>query len=255
VSLPLRIFIGYDSREPLALEVCAHSINRRASRPVTICPLNVQHLGALYTRGPNGTTEFSLTRFLVPYLSNYEGVSIFMDCDMLVRCDIAEVLHYVYGGDNYRDSQARPTAAAYCCQHDYIPKDAVKATGQQTTYPKKNWSSFMVFNNAQCQALTPDYVNTASPADLHRMTWADSVGSLPLDFNWLVGEYEPNQDARILHYTLGTPCFQAYRQSDHADLWFAELAHMNTPLDHWMREERFACAQAAGYPVPPRTAR
>src|SRR6476469_10822114 len=89
---PLRIFIGFDSREPIALSVCAHSIQRRSSGPVTIIPLNVNHLRGVYTRGPNGTTEFSLTRFLVPYLSNYEGVSIFMDCDMLVQCDMYEVL-------------------------------------------------------------------------------------------------------------------------------------------------------------------
>lgn len=250
---PLRIFIGYDSREPLALEVCAHSINHRSSGPVSITPLNVNHLKGLYTRGPNGTTEFSLTRFLVPYLSDYRGVSIFMDCDMLVRCDIWDL-----AGDFMEPSNGRQSlmedAAVWCCQHDYAPRKGLKATGAQTTYPRKNWSSFMLFENAACRMLTPDYVNTASPADLHRMVWAeDRIGALPLDFNWLVGEYEPNPDARILHYTLGTPCFPAYRQSDQADLWFEELAAMNQPLDHWIRDVDAAdLARAAGYPVPVR---
>lgn len=222
---PLRVFIGYDSREPLALEVLAHSINRRASAPVCFIPLNVHHLKGVYTRGPNGTTEFSLTRFLVPYLSGYEGVSIFMDCDMLVRCDIVDVLAHI-----------DPNAAVNVCQHDYTPKPQDKATGAQTSYPRKNWSSFMVFANWRCRHLTPDYVNTAEPADLHRLAWAKGVGSLPLDFNHLVGEYDANPDARILHYTLGTPCFLAYRDSDHADLWFEELASMNRPLDWWIRD-------------------
>lgn len=237
---PLRIFIGYDSREPLALEVCAFSISRRASAPVSFTPLNVNHLKSIYTRGPNGTTEFSLTRFLVPYLSGYEGVSIFMDCDFLVRCDIYEVL-----------KAAEPAASVSICPHDYTPRAGLKATGVQTTYPRKNWSSLMVFNNAVCRKLTPEYVNTASPTDLHRLAWTSLYGVLPLDFNWLVGEYAPNPNARILHYTLGTPCFSAYRQSDHADLWFEELAAMNRPLEHWIRDNGpDELAHLAGYPLP-----
>ena len=223
---PLRIFIGYDSREPLALEVLAHSINRRASAPVCFIPLNVNHLKGIYTRGPNGTTEFSLTRFLVPYLSNYEGVSLFMDCDMLVQCDIFDVLKECDGRSK----------TVWCCQHDYEPKAGLKATGVQTAYPRKNWSSFMVFNNEACTELTPTYVNTASPADMHRFAWSYDVGALPLDFNWLVDEYEPKPDARILHFTLGTPCFKEYKHSTHADLWYAELADMNRPLDYWLRD-------------------
>ena len=158
---------------------------------------------------------------------------------MLVRCDLHDVLAYVSHVDDVA-----------VCQHDYTPKDALKATGLQTIYPRKNWSSLMVFNNAACRALTPEYVNAASPADLHRFAWAHGVGSLPLDFNWLVGEYAPNPNARILHYTLGTPCFDAYRHCDHADLWFEELAAMNQPLEHWIRDESpDALARLAGYPV------
>jgi hypothetical protein len=244
VSLPLRVFIGYDEREPLALEVCAFSINRRASAPVSIIPLNVNHLKGIYTRGANGTTAFSLTRFLVPYLSGFEGMSLFLDCDMLVQTDIYEVL------DDCQDKRA-----VYVCQHDYVPKDVEKATGAQTNYPRKNWSSFMVFRNSLCRTLIPEYVNTASPADLHRLRWANEhIGALPLDWNWLVGEYEPNPTARNLHFTLGTPCFSAYRESTHADRWFAEYEAMNTPLIVPSYGEPFAVAAAAGYPVPPRTA-
>jgi hypothetical protein len=133
---PLRIFIGYDSREPIALSVAAHSISRRASGPVTFIPLALPHLKGIYTREPNGTTEFSLTRFLVPYLSGYEGVSIFMDCDFLVKCDIYEVLEHI---DLASDVSV--------CQHDYTPREGLKATGVQTIYARKNWSSFMVFLN------------------------------------------------------------------------------------------------------------
>lgn len=260
---PLRICIGYDSREPLALEVLAHSIIARASGPVSIIPVAKHHLRGVYTReDPGGTTEFSLTRFLTPYLCGYEGWGIFMDCDMLVRTDIYEVLPLAAGDK-----------ALWCCPHEYQPKAGLKATGVQTAYPRKNWSSFFVFDASKCKQLTPEYVNTASPADLHRFAWLPTrkaspalglelpieqqetycpgLGFLPLEWNWLVGEYAPNPQAKILHYTLGTPCFRDYRQSDHADLWYAELAAMNRPLDHWIREEEpYALAKAAGYPPP-----
>jgi hypothetical protein len=241
---PLTICIGYDSREPIALSVACHSISRRASQSVRFLPIALNHLKGIYTRGADGTTEFSLSRFLSPFLCDYEGYSIFMDCDFLVKCDIHDVMRYI-------DSRN----AVSVCQHDYMPQEGLKATGVQTSYPRKNWSSFMVFNNERCRNLTVDYVNTASPADLHRMTWAgDKIGSLPLDFNWLVGEYDANPDARILHYTLGTPCFGDYKDSDHSAEWWAEYAHMNAPIEAWLKPERYAVAQSAGYPVPPRTA-
>jgi hypothetical protein len=247
VTTPLRICIGYDSREPLALQVLAHSILARASGPVSIIPIAKNHLRGVYTReDPGGTTEFSLTRFLSPYLCGYSGVGLFMDCDMLCLTDIYKVLDEVN-----EDYDGTLTKAAWVCPHDYQPKAGLKATGVQTAYPMKNWSSFMVFEARKCRELTPEYVNTASPADLHRFRWLegiDAVGALPLEWNWLVGEYEPNPNAKILHYTLGTPCFADYRRSDHADLWFAELAAMNRPLTHWIRDEGpGSIAKAAGY--------
>jgi hypothetical protein len=252
--MPLRVFIGYDAREPLALEVCAFSINRRASAPVSIIPLNVNHLKGIYTRGANGTTAFSLTRFLVPYLSGFEGMSIFCDCDMLVQTDIYDVFKWIEQCEDYRDYKGFGRPAVWACQHNYVPKDCAKATGMQSNYPRKNWSSFMVFDNARCDTLTPDYVNSATPQQLHRFEWTTDVGALPLDWNWLVGEYEPNPDARNLHFTLGTPCFNGFRESDHADLWFAEYEAMNVPLVVPSYGEPYAVAAAAGYPVPPRTA-
>jgi hypothetical protein len=222
---PLKIFIGYDSKEPIAYHVLASSILRRASVPVSVIPLTRHSLSGIYTRqrGPTEATEFSLTRFLVPYLSGYQGRSVFMDCDMVMRVDVAEVI---------AEMARQPEKALLCCQHDYIPKQLVKFEGhEQTKYPRKNWSSFMVFDNAQCKALTPHYVNTASGLELHRFLWLedDQIGALPLDLNWLVGEYAPNPGARILHYTLGTPCFEDYADCDQSDIWWEEFRVMNAP--------------------------
>jgi lipopolysaccharide biosynthesis glycosyltransferase len=213
----MKIFIGYDSREPVAFHVLAHSIMRRASKPVEIVPLIQSQLRqcGLYTRerDPRESTEFSLTRFLVPYLSNYEGFSLYLDCDMLCLTDIEDIP--MVGGK-----------AVYVAQHDYTPKHKEKFLGQeQTIYPRKNWSSLMLFNNAKCKHLIPAYINCAEPLELHRFAWQDYVGSLPIEYNWLVGEYPKNPNAKILHFTNGGPWFPDYVNCDHADLWREEARH------------------------------
>lgn len=212
----LNIFIGYDSQEPVAYHVLSHSLLNTTTIPLSITPLKKEALGSIYTRsrGPTESTEFSLTRFLVPYLSGYQGYSLFMDSDMLCLSDIYEIMAY---------GIAYPEVAVSVCKHDYTPATSKKFLGQsQTRYPRKNWSSFMLFNNALCTTLTPDYVNTATGLDLHRFNWVDdkAIGALPLEWNWLVGEYPFKKDVKNVHYTIGTPCFPPYATCDYADLWF-----------------------------------
>ena len=218
----LNIYIGYDPRESVAFYTLAHSILRRASVPISIAPLVQSQLRGVYrrTRGPTESTEFSMTRFLVPYLSSYTGWSVFMDCDMLCRVDIAALGNEI---------EAQAGKAVLVCKHDYVPKTERKFLDQvQTKYKRKNWSSLMLFNNARCRALTPDYVNTASGLELHRFAWMEdaAIGDLALEWNWLVGEYAYNPAAKIVHYTIGGPYFAAYRDCDYAGEWFAEFESM-----------------------------
>lgn len=218
----LRIFIGYDPVESAAFYTLAHSILRRSSIPVSIAPLMRSQLKGLYwrPRGPTESTEFSLTRFLVPALCDFRGWAVFMDCDMLCRVDIAGL---------QAEIERQSDKAVLVCKHDYVPKTERKFLDQvQTKYPRKNWSSLMVLNNERCRVLTPEYVNTASGLDLHRFTWIDdaAIGELGLEWNWLVGEYDYRPDAKIVHYTLGGPYFEAYRNCDYADEWFAEFDSM-----------------------------
>ena len=143
-----RIFVGFDSKEVVAYHVLSQSVIEHASMPVAFSPIVLPHLEGTFTRERNAlqTTEFSFSRFLVPALSGYEGWSLFMDCDMLMRADIAEL--WALRDDRY---------AVMCVKHDYQPKVETKFLGQtQTKYEKKNWSSFVLFNNAKCQALTTD---------------------------------------------------------------------------------------------------
>lgn len=218
----LRIFIGYDPRESVAFHVLAHSLLRRSSVPLSVSPLVRSQLKTVYTRprGPTESTEFSMTRFLVPALSGYQGWSIFMDCDMLCRADIAGLAAEI---------ERQPDKAVLVCKHDYTPRTERKFLGHvQTKYTRKNWSSLMLFNNARCRSLTSDYVNTASGLELHRFAWIDdaAIGELALEWNWLVGEYEHNAHARIVHFTIGGPYFPEYRSCDYADEWFAEFESM-----------------------------
>lgn len=219
----LQIYIGYDPNETVAYHTLAHSILRRSSIPVTIAPLMRSQLKGLYTRprGATESTEFSLTRFLVPALSRYRGWSLFMDCDMLCRADIAELAAF---------TERSHDKTVLVCKHDYVPATERKFLDRvQTKYPRKNWSSLMLLNNARCRALSPRYVNSATGLELHRFAWTEdaSIGELPLEWNWLVGEYTHNPDARIVHYTIGGPYFDEYRGCDYAEEWFEENRRVN----------------------------
>ena len=220
----MNVFIGYDPRESVAFYTLAHSILRRASVPMSITPLMQSQLKGLYTRarGPTESTEFSLTRFLVPALSAYHGWSVFMDCDMLCRVDLAQL-----EGEMERQADK----AVIVCKHAYTPKTERKFLDQvQTRYERKNWSSLMLFNNERCAALTAEYVNTAPGLDLHRFRWLgdSAVGELALEWNWLVGEYPYNAAAKVVHFTIGGPYFPEYRTCDYAEEWLAEFESMRS---------------------------
>jgi hypothetical protein len=212
----IRIFIGYDPAETVAYHVLCHSIMRHSTQPVSFTPINRRNIPEFYRGKENGSTEFSFSRFLTPFLSGYVGQSIFMDCDMLVRDDISKIFD---GCDMHHD--------VFVVKHDYQPKTARKFLNQtQYVYPKKNWSSVMVFNgfNAPCRRLTPEIVNKATGEYLHQFQWTteERVGELPAEWNHLVGEYDPDLDAKLVHFTLGTPCFKGYEDQPFADEWFAE---------------------------------
>lgn len=221
---PFRIFIGWDDREASAYHVLCHSIIRRASAPVSITPIRREHLPEFTReRGENESTDFSISRFLTPYLAGYKGMALFLDCDMLALADVCELLEF---------PEADPYRAVYVCKHEYTPRKRTKFLGhQQAAYPMKNWSSLMLFNlqHFDTHFLTPEYVNIATGMELHRFKWTreSAIGSIPLEWNYLVGE--PNQSTKtpkVIHYTNGSPFMEGCEDCEYADLWRDELKHM-----------------------------
>jgi lipopolysaccharide biosynthesis glycosyltransferase len=219
---PLKIFIGWDSREDIAYQVAKYSIEQHASVPVEIIPLKQKSLKkeGLYTRPIDklASTEFTFTRFLIPELMNFDGWALFIDCDFVALTDVKELF-----------DQADNQYAVMCAQHDYTPKETVKMDGQvQHIYPRKNWSSMMLINcghpsNKKCTKELVNNIETTG-AFLHRFSWLEDeeIGELSHEWNWLVGWYKEPEDGspKFLHYTEGGPWFKQYRSCEYNYEWY-----------------------------------
>ena len=213
---PIPIFIGYDPREAVAFHVCANSIIRHASQPVAIMPLALNLFQDYTETHTDGSNQFIYSRFLVPHLMSYIGWAIFIDGDMIVRSDIVELWE-----------QRDVTKDVQVVKHDYRTRMTEKYLGAPNEdYPRKNWSSVILWNcnSFPNRRLTPDFVQKSTGSFLHRFTWLDDerIGELPREWNWLPDEYGPTPDAKLLHYTLGTPCFHEFATTPMADEWHRE---------------------------------
>jgi len=161
----------------------------------------------------DGSNAFIYTRFLTPFLADYTGWAIFADGDMICRTDLLDLW-------NLRDDRF----AIQVVKHDYMTKASQKYLGNKNeNYPRKNWSSLMLFNcsHAKHRILTPEFLQRQTGKFLHRFEWLDDddIGSLPISWNWLAIEYEDNERADLLHFTLGTPCFNAYSNTSMSEKW------------------------------------
>ena len=218
----LNIYVGYDSKEDIAYRVCKYSILKRSRSNIKITSLKLYELVAknLYKRDidPLASTEFTYSRFLVPALNNYNGWAIFCDCDFIFFEDISNILIDI--------DQSK---AVYCVQHDYAPKEKHKMDGQkQTIYPRKNWSSFILFNcsHPSNKKLTVDLVNAETGSFLHQFKWLEDheIGSLDERWNWLEGWTSNHNDKKpyAVHYTRGGPWFDEWQDVEFASEWTKE---------------------------------
>ena len=195
---PLRIFIGHDHRQPVSYNVLQNSILRRSSKPVSITPLCIQQLPIKRV----GLTPFTFTRFLVPYLCDYKGWALFLDLDILLLDDISKLFDLA---DNNK---------------------AIMVSKNDVRF---EWASVMLFNCGHLAntLLTPEYIEKAD--GLHQIKWCteDEIGDLPREWNHLVGYDKRRNDARLIHYTQGVPCFEETIDSEHVEPWHKEHQNMN----------------------------
>jgi lipopolysaccharide biosynthesis glycosyltransferase len=244
------IYIGWDAREDVAYQVCKHSIYRKAKGiDINVTALKHKELrkkGAFYrpwmTHGIDGnrydmfdlkpfSTEFSHTRFLVPFLNNYKGWALFMDCDMIFTSNVKKLFDMV---DN-----------RYACmvvKHRYNPPEGIKMDDEpQTKYYRKNWSSFVLWNCAhpKNKYLTVEKVNSATGGSLHAFDWLEDkdIGSLPFDYNWIEGNSPKASDRLdwrpdVIHYTLGGPWFPEYQNVMYGELWTQEFERWQRACDN-----------------------
>lgn len=190
----LKIFIGYDPRQACSYTVLQHSIIARASVPVSIIPL----IKGTLPVDREGLTPFTWSRFLVPWLCNYEGLALFLDADMLCQADIKELF-------------------------DIAKWESDKAAWVVQNEKRFEWASLIMFNCAKCHVLTPEYIETAS--GLHGMKFIepDQLGAFPAEWNHLVGYDEPIEKPKLIHFTQGVPRFPETRNCLFADRWFVDF--------------------------------
>jgi len=219
-SKNLDVYIGYDEKESIAWHVMAQSLIETSSEPLSIHPVSLKNYSRVFTRKTDAkqSNAFSFSRFMVPYLQDYSGYAVFMDCDMMLRSDIVEL---------FKIAQARPDKAVHVVKHDYEPKQKVKFLGNiQYSYPRKNWSSVVVWNCNHPANLKLDlnFVHNGTGAELHRFSWLkdEEIGELDVGWNWLVGEYQSDLSTKWVknvHWTIGGPYFNEYSHVEFSDEW------------------------------------
>jgi len=216
-----KIYIGYVCRHPIASEACEYSL-RTHSKDLDIEHLKLSEVDKnLYWREyKDQSTEFTYTRFLVPYLQDYEGWALFCDNDFLFLDDVKKIF-------NMRDDKY----ALMCCKHDYYPETILKMVNKkQTMYKRKCWSSLMLINcgHESVKKLDLSTVSEQSGRYLHQFKWLkdEEIGSIPRHWNWLVNWYKESDEDKpsALHFTEGGP-------------WIVESEYKNLWLDYKKQKE------------------
>jgi hypothetical protein len=196
----LRVFIGRDPRQPIAYNVLADSIVRHASVPVSITALSLKALPI--TR--RGLTEFTFSRFLVPYLCGYKGAALFLDADMVVTADIAELFAMANG------------------------VDSVQVNRNQARF---EWPSAMLFNCEHCTTLTTEYIEDPRN-QLFDFAWAKSIGEFSPEWNKCVGYAPSGLDAKLYHFTKGIPVWRETRGNAEDAVYHDAYKHMLHTVSH-----------------------
>lgn len=219
------IVVGFDQREAIAYHTFCQSILEKSTIPVQFIPLAINSLYFYNEDHNDGSNNFIYSRFLTPYICNFKGFAVYADGDMICNADISEL------ADLFDTSKA-----VQLVKHEYKTKRSIKYFGNENkNYPRKNWSSMVVFN---CQhpanrVLTPQFIQEHDGVFLHRFQWLhdDEIGELEITWNYLAIEYKSRNDAKLVHYTLGTPCLVDFKEAEMSDIWWKTYSRVIEGLD------------------------
>ena len=225
MSAKINIYVGFDQKEAVAYHVFCQSLIDNSSLPLKISPIALKNLQKYDEKHTDRSNDFVYSRFLIPFLNNFNGWALFVDGDMICQSDIKELF-------DLRDD----SKAVMVVKHNYETKQEKKYLGNiNENYPRKNWSSVILWNcnHSKHKILTPTFVSEQTGKFLHRFSWLEDkdIGELPLEWNWLAIEYEDNTKAKIIHYTLGTPCFSDYKNTAMAEIWYKYYSRLNNGME------------------------
>ena len=225
MSKKINIYVGFDQKEAVAYHVFCQSLIDNTSIPLQIHPMALRTLNKYKENHQDRSNDFVYSRFLIPFLNNFNGWALFVDGDMICQSDIKELF-------DLRDD----SKAVMVVKHNYETKQEKKYLGNiNENYPRKNWSSVILWNcnHSKHKILTPTFVSEQTGKFLHRFSWLEDkdIGELPLEWNWLAIEYEDNTNAKIIHYTLGTPCFSDYKNTAMAEIWYKYYSRLNNGME------------------------
>jgi lipopolysaccharide biosynthesis glycosyltransferase len=221
----ISIVVGFDQREAIAYHTFCQSILEKSTIPVQFIPLAINSLYFYNEHHNDGSNNFIYSRFLTPYICDFTGFAVYADGDMICNADISELAGLF-----------DTSKAVQLVKHDYKTKRSIKYFGNENkNYPRKNWSSMVIFN---CQhpanrVLTPQFIQEHDGAFLHRFQWLqdDEIGELDSTWNYLAIEYKPRKDAKLIHYTLGTPCLVDFKEAEMSDIWWKTFSRVIEGLE------------------------
>jgi len=209
---PVNIYLGYDSNHSEVFEVAEKSIHDSIEAiksggvayeffndyKVEVKKLDINAISEYTREYANQSTEFTYSRFLIPYLENYQGFSFFIDDDYIWKHNPMSLFYFL-----------DPDHAVACVQYDFDTHEETKMNGEKNvSYPKKLWSSMMIFNNGHedCRKLTPEAVNTWTGKQLHQFEWTDQISKIPHNKICTEGyDKSFNETHHAIHYTRGGP--------------------------------------------------
>ena len=214
------IVVGFDEREAVAYHTFTQSVIEKSSAPTRFLPLSKSSLSTYEEVHKDGSNDFIYSRFLVPYLMNFNGWAIYADGDMVCLEDIKKLW-------DLRNNKY----AVQVVKHNYKTKISKKYWGNKNEdYPRKNWSSLILWNcnHPSHKNLTPEFIQKQTGAFLHRFSWIkdEEIGELNKEWNWLAMEYEEKIDINLIHYTIGTPCFKEYEHTSLSSYWKKSFLNM-----------------------------